>query len=255
MRDRPADPARAWRGTSTGDPDLRILRFGGCEFREMPLSHTAGSEAGYPRHLAEALLGQGITVEFSDVFSPTFEGLPRTTEELRVHVKLTGAPDLILLQLGTNYSFRTILGAGDRRTQLRDRLGRTLGRGAFLGYRLVNPVVRVAGRPWLAYQGVDPLEGFVHLLRQEWPDAELLALGLVPVLVDGSFGAAIQERVSRDVLTRAGALGIPVFPLEDVVPGDRAFYCANGAQLNEAGSRLVADALLAHHVMMRAGTR
>lgn len=237
------DPARGWRGTSGGKPDLRIQRYGGCEFREMPASHTVVSEAGYPRYFADRLASRGLTVEFSDRFTETFDELPRTAAELHEHVKLTAPPDLVLLQVGTNYAYRTLLGEGGRRRRIRDWVGRSLGRRAFGGYRIVDPVVRRLGRPYLRYGGAERLDDFVALVRSEWPEAEIVAIGLFPVMSDGSFDPGLQRRVSQETLDRARRLGVETLETEGLLPPDPGLYCANGAQLSPKGSRLVADAL------------
>lgn len=210
----------------------------------MPTAHTVVSEAGYPRYFAEQLASRGLTVEFSDRFTPTFEGLPRTWAELREHVKLTGPPDLVLLQIGTHYSYRTVLGPGERRDRVRDRLSRALGQRVFVAYKLLGPVVRRLGRPYREYHGVDELDAFIELIREEWPQAQLVAIGLFPVMSDGTFDPAVQDRVSREMLSRARHLGVPILDMEPVLAPDPALYCANGAQLNTEGSRVAADALL-----------
>jgi hypothetical protein len=241
----PPDPGHAYRGTATTDRvDLRVVRYGGCEFRSMPVAHTLASQAGYPRHLGNLLAARGMLMEFSNIFVNALEYLPRTADGLREHVKLTGEPDVVLVQVGTHYSYRTILGVGLRRSIVRDMVGRALGRHVFAAYRMANPIFRHIGRHYLPYHGPARLREFLELVRRECPDAHVVVLGLFPPFADGAFSPTTQSAVSRELLEEAERVGVDTIDMEEVVPRTPAVYCSNGAQLNEQGSRLVAEAIL-----------
>jgi hypothetical protein len=242
----PPNIAPSWRGTAEdGDADLRVLRFGGCDFRAMPLAHTVASEAGFPRHLAELLADRGQRMEFSNIFTAELEALPKTPEAVRQHVKLTGPPDVVLVQIAANYSYRTILGFGRRRNIVRDRVGLALGRHVFLGYKVATPFFRRLGRHHLDTAGARVLaRDFLKLVRAEWPDARLIVLGLFPVFTDGAWNPAVQNLLSDEIREEAEALGLEYMSMEGVVPQTQAAYCANGSMLSDEGSRAVAEALL-----------
>jgi hypothetical protein len=210
----------------------------------MPVSHTLASEAGYPRHLAELLSARGVRMEFSNIFVNALEHLPRTAEGLREHVKLTGAPDVVLVQVGTHYSYRTIVGVGLRRSIVRDWFGLALGRHIFTAYRVANPIFRRLGRTYMDYPGAARLGEFLELVGRECPGAQVVVVGLFPVLADGAFSPAIQSAVSRDLLDEAARVGVDGLDMEQIVPPTPEAYCANGAQLSDQGSRRVAEALL-----------
>jgi hypothetical protein len=238
----PHDPGQRWRGVGS-DANLRVLRFGSCEFRAMPRSHTIFADVGYPKNLCELLGQAGIRMEFSNVFVLDLDALPQTPDQLRKHVHLSGSPDVVLVQVGMRYAYRTVFGAGDRLNLIRDRIGRGLGPIIFPAYRLVSPTTRRLGRCDLSYEGPQRLGDFGRLLTQEWPGARVIVVGLFPVLLDAAFCRRVQQHVSADLLAYAQSIGVETVPMDDVVPPRREMYCANGAQLSELGGAAVGQAL------------
>src|SRR5690348_3834222 len=137
-----ADPVKGWPGTAHPDlPTVRMLHVGDCSLRSMESSHDFCAPLGYPRVAAQALLEQGIGTEFSHYFAVLFEHLP-DMELLRRRMKLSGDPDVIVVQVGASYARRLILPDTRAIMRLRSDLGRRLGPRVFNVYRPLRPVVR-----------------------------------------------------------------------------------------------------------------
>jgi hypothetical protein len=234
----PTDPTRGWRATALdGEPALRVAYFGDCSFRAMDRSHGVHNPIGWPRVLASQLLERGERMEFSAVFVPRFEALPGP-EDLDRHLRLTGAPDVVFVQLGALYQRRTVLPDSPRFLRLREDVGRRLGNHVFTGYRAMRPAVRVLGRQRTPYRGVDGLERFLAVARDAWPRAATAVIPVHPRVPALPVQRAIGARVHADTLAACRRAGVETIELADVVLGPGRLRCANGYNLNSAGSEL-----------------
>jgi hypothetical protein len=243
---RPYDHALRWRGDApAGLPVLRVAHYGDCSFREMPLSHGVHTPAGYPRYMAAALRERGLGMEFSSVVAGRFEDLPH--EYPTWHLKLTGDPDVVLVHLGAQYRRLVVVPDTPRTLAAREAVGRRLGRHVFLGYRVVHPLARLAGRFSLPYAGAQELERFLAMLRERWPRARVAVV--LPFPARAAAAARQHERarlVEADSREAAGQAGAEVIDLAAVVPGAALeLRCANGYNLNAAGSAAVGEHLAA----------
>ena len=132
-----------------------------------------------------------------------------------------------------------------RTVRLRENIGRRMGRHVFAGYRLVRPVVRLAGRPVTLYRGTSDLDRFLSACRNAWPHA---AIVVIPPL-RRSIARAEQRRLEARLIADAGRsaqrAGVDFLdPSEALSRADGRLRCANGYNLNEAGSQLLAELLL-----------
>jgi hypothetical protein len=240
---RPHDPTPGWSGLASveGRP-LRVARFGSCELRAMDGPHGTHTPVGYPRRLAEVAAEQGLAIEFGNVFVGTYEDLPRTREELWRYLRLSGDPDVVLVHVGGMYGYRVILPVSRRIVSLREKAGRAVGRLVFGSYRVLNPLARRMGRYAVAYHGGERLDAFLSLLEETWPQASVhVLLPLVP-LTDGAFDRPLTERIAGEIRTVAARHGLEAIDPEPVT-GDPRLRCANGVNLNSAGSEAFGDRL------------
>src|SRR4051812_18213518 len=123
----PKDRALRWRGTAeAGRPLVRVAHFGDCGWREMARAHGIDTEPGYPKAMAEALAEDGIAMEFSSWVVHELKWLPRY-EELDVHLRLTGDPDVVIVQLGAMHTRLIVTPDSADMLRLRARIGRALG--------------------------------------------------------------------------------------------------------------------------------
>jgi hypothetical protein len=251
----PRDEALRWRGLAQdGAPVVRIAHYGDCGWREMPLSHGVHTPPGYPRALAGQLAAQGYATEFSAVVAHQFEHLPREGE-LEMHLKLTGEPDVVLVQLGVLYSRWVVLPDTPETLRLRGRISRTLGRRVFLGYRLLLPLVWRFGGFNLPYEGTHELEGFLGLVRERWPAAHVIVLLPFERALGATEQKALVQRIRNDVGAVAARAGVEVIDPAPAVPADvPGLRCANGYNLNARGSALVGD-LIAARIAERLSSR
>lgn len=219
-------------------PTLRMLHVGDCSLRTMESSHDFRAPLGYPYVAAEALLDEGIGVEFSHYFAVLFEHLP-DIELLRRRMKLSGDPDVIIVQLGATYARRVIL--PDTRTigRLRSDLGRRLGPRVFSVYRPLRPVVRRVGRHATEWHGSERLERFLRDISDEWPEARVLLLqpflGVHPYPTQ----LPIRERTRAHVHAVAERCAVDELDFTDLLGNDPALRGANAHNLNERGSELI----------------
>jgi hypothetical protein len=240
----PDDHALRWRGTGEpGEPVLRIAHFGDCSWREMPLSHGVHTPPGYPRAIARRLSAEGIGLEFSSTVAHQFDHLPREGE-LDVYVKLTGDPDVVLVQLGAMYTRLIVLPDSPELLRLRQRISKSLRRRVFLAYRPLRPVQFRFGRFSTPYAGADELRAFLERAHARWPGARLGVLLPFPRVYAAPHQLAIWERVRADVAAAAEAAGSEVIDANALLPRDAAHLrCANGYNLNADGAALVGDRL------------
>ncbi len=230
----PDDPARRWAGSASGeDGALRVAFYGDCSMRAMDGSHGTHNPIGWPRVVAER-----IPLEFSSVFVTMFDWLPRR-EDLTLHLRLSGDPDVVFVQLGALYPRRTVVPDTPRFLRLREDIGRRLGGGVFAGYRVVRPLVRAFGRQRVAYPGIDGLDRFLADVREEWPDATLAVLLPFPRLYATGQQRTIEARVRADLIAASDRAGVPCLDLAGPAGDEQRLRCANGYNLSAAGAERV----------------
>jgi len=240
----PPDPTRGWRGNAApGEPAMQIAYYGDCAFRAMDRSHGLDTPVGWPASLAERLRERGRGLEWSTVFMPDYEHLP-TGAELTRYVRLSDDPQAVVVHTGGAYGRRVILPDIPRTMRFRNDVGRRLGRHVFTGYRVVRPVVRLAVRPVVPYNGAEALERFLVDARNTWPQAAILVLAPLRRLIARAEQRRLEVRLIVDSRMAADGAGVDFMDLSDVLRGPGGqLRCANGYNLNEAGSRLVAELL------------
>ena len=141
----------------------------------MDRAHALDTPVGWPAGLADRLRRRGSALECSLVFMPDYEHLPARAS-LGQFLRLSGDPDVVVVHTGGVYTRRVILPDTRQIRRLRDDIGRRLGRHVFAGYRLLRPVVRLAGRPVTPYRGRADLERFLVDARAAWPHAAIVVL-------------------------------------------------------------------------------
>jgi hypothetical protein len=238
------DQVRAWRGTATnGHPAVRMLHVGDCGVRRMDASHDLYGPPGYPKVAAERLLEDGIDIEFSHYFAVRFEHLP-DLEALHRHTRLSGKPDIVLVQVGAAYTRRILLPDTPRIHQLRDDVGRRAGSLVRPFYRLLRPCLRLFGRHSAEYQGADSLAAFVDELRREWPEVEVVLVAPFRRSPGYAAGEPIAARVEADLHALASSKpGVSVLDCDDVLGRDPGLRCVTGYNLNGDGCELVGEKL------------
>jgi hypothetical protein len=233
------DPVAAWRGTARRDmPTLRVLHVGDCTLRAMDLSHDFRAPLGYPLAMAEELQRRGVGVEFSHYFAVLFEHLP-DMKLLRRRMKLTGDPDVIMVQLGASYGRRLILPDTHGIMRLRCDLGRRLGSRVFGLYRVVRPLVRLIGRHPTRWRGAQALETFLLRVSEEWPSARIVVIHPFPRAYPYPTQLPITARTRAHLHAVAARCGVPELDFEDILGSDPSLRGANGYNLNARGSELV----------------
>jgi hypothetical protein len=231
-----------WNGTAGAyERTISVVRYGDCSWLAMDSSHDSAAPPGYPSAIAAHLGRIGLGLEFRNKFVLTFEKLPKTRSALRLSPHLDAAPDLVLVQVGGIYSLRRLLPNRRRIIELREDLGRALGRRVSVAYRVLHPSLRMFGRPYLPYRGADPLDDFVRLVEARWPNARIAVMGpLRPHVDNGIFDAAMLARIAADLERRSIALRVDFLDcrlaLYDAGP---ECYCANGGNLSPVGHDLL----------------
>jgi hypothetical protein len=241
------DLALSWRGTAPplpGGPLLRIAHYGDCGWREMPYSHGVHTRPGYPLVLADRLAQAGAGLEFSSVVANRFDHLPGG-EELDVHLRLSGPPDVVLVQLGGLYPRLVLIPDRPLILRLRARIARRLGPLVFAAYRALRPFVIAAGRFSVPYGGPEPLVGFLHAARARWPDARVVVMPPFPRSSGARRQLAIEHRVAEDVRAAAtGIAGVELLKVADLLPRrERGLRCANAYNLSARGGERIGHRL------------
>lgn len=249
------DLARAWPGTATkGGAGLRHLHIGDCNFRRMDLGHDTQAAPGYPLAAAEALLEQGIGVEFAHYFCINFEHVPEMADVV-CRARLSGAPDLITVHMGGNYT-RWIVVPDTRRTmQMRVEIARRLGKATFPGYRLLAPFVRLLGRPAARYRGIEAYERFLGALRQTWPEAQIVVISPLPRCWGSRTMYRIGARVDADIRAATERLGLTLLDATSVLGRDRALRGASAYQLNGKGCEALGNELARQILELRSPSK
>ena len=221
---------------------LRVARYGSCELRAMDGPHGTHTPIGYPKRLAEVAAERGVAIEFWNVFVGTYENLPQNEEELRRYLKLSDDPDVVLVHVGSMYGYRVILPVTRRFVSLREKAGRAAGRLVFGSYRVLDPLARRIGRYAADYHGPERLDAFLTLVQATWPQASVhVLLPLIP-LTDGAFDRPLTQRVAEDLRAVAERHGLETIDPEPMT-SDAGLRCANGLNLNSAGSEALGDRL------------
>jgi hypothetical protein len=219
-------------------PTLRMLHVGDCSLRMMEASHDFCAPLGYPRVAAEALLEDGIGMEFSHYFAVLFQHLPDIAL-LRRRMKLTGDPDVIVVQLGASYARRIVLPDVPSIMRLRCDIGRRLGPHVFTAYRPLRPAVRVFGRHVTEYPGIEPFEHFLMAIQEEWPAARVAVmqpfLGVHPYPTQHP----IRARTAAHVHAAAEHCGVAELDFTEMLGTDPSLRGANAHNLNARGSELI----------------
>ena len=135
----------------------------------MEAAHGTHTPPGYPLAMAQQLVADGGALEVGFGIFGWYEALPRTADELTRHLKLTGAPDLVVVQLGAIYGLRRVVSDNNRLDGLRGAVARALGPLAIHVSRLTRPVGQRLGTPARAYPGTAALESFLELAQRTWP--------------------------------------------------------------------------------------
>jgi hypothetical protein len=161
---------------------------------------------------------------------------PKTPEQLWKRRRRRGAPDLVLIQAGAFHSIRNVLGFDRRVIGLRENAGRWLGPGIVPAWRGLSVWLQLVGRV-PPYPGTAELEAFIDLVRQEWPQARIAVQELLDPALAGMCDRRRLAQINRDLAAAAERKGVGWVPR----PGlgrDMRLRCANGVNLNRAGSQL-----------------
>ena len=245
----PVDPTRRWPGSASGDDAaLRLAFYGDCSMRAMDRSHGVHNPMGWPHVLAER-----IPLEFSAVFTTMFEWLPEL-DDLGRHLRLSGDPDVVLVQIGAAYARRTVLPDTSKFLRLREDIGRRLGDRVFAGYRVLRPVTRRLGRERLPYPGAAGLERFLAAAREAWPEARLGVIQPYPRLHATRSQRAVEALVWEDVRAVCARADVECIDLADAVGDDPRLRCANGYNLSAAGAEVAGAALAERLLTPRSGS-
>ena len=250
----PADPTRGWPATAVaGEPALRVAYYGDCSFRAMDRSHGVHNPVGWPQVLAARLLEQGERMEFSTVIMNEFDHLPGR-EDLDRYLRLSGLPDVVLVQLGALYTRRTVLPDTPALLRLRQDIGRRLGRHVFTGYRLLRPGVRVFGRQVVPYGGAAGLERLLLAVRDAWPEAVVAMITPPPRYPALRVQREIEARVVADARAACRRAGVECLDVTAVLGSAARLRCANGYNPSTAGAQLVGESLTDWLLTRRTGS-
>lgn len=243
----PPDPTRGWRGIVVDAGSARRMAiYGDCSWRAMEAAHGTHTPPGYPLVMADRLAQDGPGLEVGFGIYGWYEGLPRTQAGLIEHLKLSGPPELVVVQLGAIYGLRRVLSDNNGLDRLRGAVARALGPLAIPISRLTRPVGQRVGGNVRAYPGTAPLETFLALARTTWPQARIVLMAPFPRHIAIPRVRAIETRVHAEQLAAARRAGIEFLDMgPSLLAARERTTGANGYNLNAAGSRIVADALLA----------
>jgi hypothetical protein len=242
----PPDPSRGWRGiVPEGRAPLRLAIYGDCSWRAMEAAHGTHTPPGYPLVMAQDIVAAGGALEVGFGIFGWYEGLPQTEEKLTEHLKLTGAPDLVVVQLGAIYGLRRVVSDNNRLDKLRGAVARALGPLAIHVSRITRPVGQRLGTPAREYPGTTPLESFLDLAQRTWPSARVVLMAPWPRHIASPKVRETEARVHDEQVAAAQRSGVEFL---DCAPAllacSERTTGANGYNLNATGSRIVADQLL-----------
>jgi hypothetical protein len=232
----PEDRALRWRGTAeAGKPLVRVAHFGDCGWREMARSHGIHTAPGYARAMAEALAEDGVAMEFSSWVVHELKWLP-AYEDLDVHLRLSGDPDVVIVQLGAMHSRLIVTPDSAEMLRLRARIGRALGRHVFAAHKPLEAAIAAFGRFSHPYEGAEPLGPFLAAVGERWPETRVVVV--LPWLrtVAAKRQREVLDRVRADERAVADAAGVEWIDVEPEAHPDR---CVNGYNLGPEASRRV----------------
>lgn len=249
------DEVRAWPGTAVNGRGrrLRYLHVGDCNFRRMDYAHDTQAAPGYPRVAAEALADDGIGVDFAHYFCVRYEHLPEPAA-LAARIKLPWQPDVVTVHLGASYTRWIVLPDTPRSMQLRVELGRRLGRLTYPGYRLMQPLVSLLGRPASPYEGTQALERFLLQLRETWPTTTVVVVPSFPRLGSNRRQLDLASRVEADMAAAIERCGVAFLDTANLLGTDPSLRGASGYQLNGKGSDVLGRELARQILALRAPT-
>jgi hypothetical protein len=216
-------------------PVVRVAHFGDCGWREMAHSHGVHTGPGYPLVMAEVLAEDGVGMEFSSWVVHELEWLPRY-EDLDVHLRLTGDPDVVLVQLGAMHTRLIVLPDSPEMLRLRARIGRAFGRHVFAAHRPIPWVLGAFGRFSHPYEGPAPIVPFLRAVRDRWPQARIVVVLPWLRMIAVERQRAVLARVRADWREAAEATAVEWLDVEEDAHPDR---CVNGYNLGPEASRRV----------------
>ncbi|MFT4034639.1 MAG: hypothetical protein QM679_03575 [Patulibacter sp.] len=248
----PRDQAALWvleRPDEDDVPYLDVLRFGACDFRETAHAHTTAAPVGWPRYMAEDLAGAGVQLAFQNLFVWHFEDFPDAQTTLKRRRRRRGRPDLIVIQTGGYPTLRHVFGFNIWSFLARENLGRRLGPLMRPIWRVIDPLLRVFGRPAPWHPPEPGLREFVAMVRQIWPDVPIEFWQTNDPVLEGFWRRDIAQRLIDETMPVLAELAVPVIP-PPPLPQTMALRGANGSNFNAAGSRAV-GAHYAQHLLAR----
>lgn len=247
------DPTVGWRGTAGEGLDvIRVLHLGDCGLRAMENGHDFRAPLGYPVVAAERLLEHGVGMEFSRWFALRFEDLP-PLKTLTPHMKLSGPPDIVLLQVGAAYFRRVITIEGPITALIRDELSRRFGRGCYASYAILRPLTRAFGHRKNDYHGTEALERFLVEARTAWPDATFALIFPYRGQVKLRAHQRLADRLVPDMIAAARRTGTEIIRFHEQLGTDLSLRCANRYNLNARGSEVVGEELARWMLAHRSG--
>jgi hypothetical protein len=237
---RRGDRAAGWFGHPE-PADLRVVRYGACEFRAMDAAHNALEPVGYPQVAVDALRrDRGLGVAWQNIFCLDLDDLPADEAALVQHYRLDAAPDVVIVQVGAIYAITQVLGEREPVLRTRNALAARLSPGlARPAYRAIDTVLRRYGRPYRTLREDGQLTRFVRTVRESWPQATVVVE--LPYLAcrEGHWRLEGLEAV-RDTLRRAAAeAGVEVVDHDGRLGRRPELRCRNGYNLNAQGSEIV----------------
>jgi hypothetical protein len=123
--------------------------------------------------------------------------------------------------------------------QMRVEVGRRLGRHTFVGYRAMNPLLSLLGRPAAVYPGIEPYERFLWQLHDMWPYANIVLIPPFPRCYENRKQRPIAERVNADIRALAERRGVPLVDTAALLGRDRELRGATGYNLNGRGCEVI----------------
>src|SRR4051812_21781847 len=182
--------------------------YGDCSWRSMEAAHGTHTPPGYPLVMAERLAAAGSGLEVGFGIFGSYEGLPQNEPALTRHLKLTGPPDLVVVQLGAIYGLRRVLKDNNRLDIVRGAVARALGPLAIPVSRVMRPFGQRLGKPAREYPGTAPLESFLTLAGSAWPAARIVVMAPFPRHIASPKVRETEARVHDDQLAAAQRAGV-----------------------------------------------
>jgi hypothetical protein len=228
-----------------GRPAKRMAIYGDCSWRSMEAAHGTHTPPGYPLVLAERLAASDSGLEVGFGIFGWYESLPQTEHGLTQYLKLSGTPDLVIVQLGAIYGLRRVLSDNNRLDKVRGAVARALGPLANPVSRLTRPVGQRVGTAAHEYAGTAALESFLALALATWPAARIVVMAPFPRHIASPKVRAMEARVHDEQLVAARRAGVEFLDCAPaLLAAPQRTTGANGYNLNAAGSRIVAEELL-----------